>query len=39
VALRRAGQHDEADRELKRLRERYPQLEIPAAALPPVGTR
>lgn len=33
VALRAAGRDDEADRELKRFRERHPQFKLPAAAL------
>ena len=39
IKLRREGRHDEADAELKRFRERYPQVQPPAEALPPVGTR
>jgi hypothetical protein len=39
VKLRQAGRHDDADAELKRFRERHPQVHIPAAALPPSGTR
>jgi hypothetical protein len=39
VALRAGGRHDEADAELKRFRERYPQVQVPPAALPPSGTR
>jgi hypothetical protein len=41
VRLRHAGRHDEADAELKRFRERYPEVQVPAAALPPgqAGTR
>jgi hypothetical protein len=39
VALRASGRHDEADAELKRFRERYPQVQVPPAALPPSGTR
>lgn len=37
--LRRAGRHGEADAELKRFRERYPQVTIPAEMLAPAGTR
>lgn len=33
VALRAAGRDDEADRELKRFRERHPDFKLPAAAL------
>jgi hypothetical protein len=36
VALRHAGRDDDADRELQRLRARYPDVRIPADALPPV---
>jgi hypothetical protein len=39
VALRASGRHDEADADLKRFRERYPQVQVPPAALPPSGTR
>ena len=43
IKLRRAGRHDEADAELKRFRERYPQVQPPTEALgsaqPPAGTR
>ncbi len=39
VALREQGRHDDAERELKRLRERFPQAKIPPAALQPFGTR
>jgi hypothetical protein len=39
VKLRKSGRHDEADAELKRFRERYPQIQVPADALPPSGTR
>lgn len=39
VRLRAAGRHDEADAELKRFRERYPQWPVPAAALAPAATR
>jgi hypothetical protein len=39
IELRQAGRHDDADAELKRFRERHPQVQIPAAALPPSGTR
>lgn len=39
VKLRAAGRNDEADAELKRFRERYPQVQLPAEALPATGTR
>jgi hypothetical protein len=39
IKLRREGRHEEADAELKRFRERYPQVQPPAEALPPTGTR
>ena len=39
IKLRREGRHDEADVELKRFRERYPQVQPPAEALLPAGTR
>jgi hypothetical protein len=39
IKLRREGRQDEADAELKRFRERYPQVQPPSEALPPVGTR
>ena len=39
IKLRRAGRHDEADVELKRFRESYPQVTVPAEALPATGTR
>lgn len=39
IKLRREGRHDEADAELKRFRERYPQVQPPTEALPPAGTR
>ncbi len=39
IELRRAGRDDEADAELKKLRERYSQLTIPEAALRRAGTR
>ena len=39
IKLRREGRHVEAEAELKRFRERYPQVQPPAEALPPVGTR
>lgn len=39
VRLRAAGRHDEADAELKRFRERYPQWPLPPAALAPAATR
>lgn len=39
IKLRRAGRHDEADAELKRFRESYPQVTVPAEAMPATGTR
>jgi len=39
IKLRKAGRQDEADAELKRFREHYPQVQIPADALSPSGTR
>ena len=39
IKLRREGRHDEAAAELKRFRERYPQVQPPAEALLPAGTR
>jgi hypothetical protein len=39
IALRDAGYDADADRELARLRERYPSLEIPPNALRRAGTR
>jgi hypothetical protein len=39
IKLRQTGRHDEADAELKRFRERHPQVQVPTAALPPTGTR
>jgi hypothetical protein len=42
VKLRSEGRHAEADAELKRFRERYPDVQVPAAALPggaAAGTR
>jgi hypothetical protein len=39
IKLRKIGRHDEADAELKRFRERYPQVQVPADALAPSGTR
>lgn len=39
IKLRQRGRHEEADAELKRFRERYPQVQVPAAALLPSGTR
>lgn len=39
IKLRRTGRHDEADVELKRFRETYPQVTVPAEALPVTGTR
>ena len=37
VRLRREGKNDEADAELKRFRERYPQSQVPTDALPPAA--
>ncbi len=39
IKLRREGRHDEADAELKRFREHYPQVQPPPEALAPTGTR
>jgi hypothetical protein len=39
VRLRAEGRHADADDELKRFRERYPEVQVPPAALPPAGTR
>ena len=42
VKLRREGREAEADAELKRFRERYPDVQVPSAALPggaAAGTR
>ena len=39
IKLRREGRHVEAEAELKRFRERYPQVQPPAEALLPAGTR
>ena len=42
VKLRREGREAEADAELKRFRERYPEVQVPSAALPggaAAGTR
>jgi hypothetical protein len=39
IKLRQTGRHEEADAELKRFRERHPHVQVPAAALPPSGTR
>ncbi len=39
IALRAGGRDAEADAELKRFRERYPQVQVPPSALPPTGTR
>ena len=39
IKLRREGRHAEADEELKRFRERFPQVRVPADALGPTGTR
>jgi hypothetical protein len=39
VRLRASGRHHEADAELKRFRERYPQWPVPPAALAPAATR
>jgi len=37
VKLRSEGRDAEADAELKRFRERYPQVHVPPAAMPPAG--
>jgi hypothetical protein len=37
VKLRSEGRHAEADAELKRFRERYPDVQVPPAALPGGG--
>jgi hypothetical protein len=39
IELRRAGRDDEAEAELRRFRERYPHIPVPASALPRTGTR
>ena len=39
IKLRREGRHDEAEAELKRFRERYPQVQPPSEALLPANTR
>ena len=39
ITLRDAGHDEDADRELARLRERYPQFKVPQNALPRTGTR
>jgi len=39
IKLRREGRHVEAEAELKRFRDRYPQVQLPPEALPPAGTR
>jgi len=39
IGLRVDGHHDEAEAELRRFRERYPQWQVPPAALAPSGTR
>ena len=39
IRLRLDGRHDEAEAELKRFRERYPQWPVPPGALGPSGTR
>lgn len=39
IGLRVDGRHDEAEADLKRFRERYPQWPVPPAALAPSGTR
>ena len=39
IKLRREGRHDEAEAELKRFRERYPQVQLPSEALRPASTR
>jgi len=38
VKLRGEGRHEEADAELKRFRERYPDFPVPPTALPPVSS-
>jgi hypothetical protein len=39
IALRDAGHDEDADRELARLRQRYPDMKVPPSALPRTGTR
>ena len=39
VALRDAGRDEDADRELAKLRERYPDFKVPPNALRRAGTR
>jgi len=39
IKLRREGRHVEAEAELKRFRDRYPQVQLPPEALPPAGKR
>lgn len=39
IKLRRAGRNEEADDEIKRFRERHPQVQLPPEALPATGTR
>ncbi len=39
IKFRREGRHDEAEAELKRFRERYPQVQPPSEALLPASTR
>jgi len=39
IRLREAGRHAEADAQLQRFRQRYPQIKVPEQALPPAGTR
>jgi len=39
VRLREARRHAEADAQLQRFRQRYPQVKVPEQALPPAGTR
>lgn len=39
IRLRGAGRHSEADAELKRFRERYPQIQPPLEALPAAGAQ
>lgn len=39
IRLREAGRHAEADAQLQRFRQRYPQVKVPEPALLPAGTR
>jgi hypothetical protein len=39
IALRDAGRDEDADRELARLRARYPEMKVPPNALSRSGTR